>query len=199
MTDLDLFDPLREALADVRMHAPVVTILDRGNSLRRRRTTALLASACGIMGIAGFAGIAGFGLAGTQGPTHPQAVGWTVERVESNEIDVTVYQLKDVRGLEATLRDDGVPVVVTASMALPQGCQNWDDGTYDMGDVVTTSTQSGLPNGTGTELVLRPTLIPTGALLWLGLAQSGAPSGSTGPSGPIASGFVANTTACWST
>jgi hypothetical protein len=38
--------------------------------------------------------------------------------------------------------------------------------------------------------------IPQGALLWLGLAQTGAPAGSSGPAGPMSVGLFDDTAAC---
>ena len=103
-------------------------------------------------------------------------------------LKVTIREMEDPVGLQAALRADGARVVVTASLAWPAACSEWRGGNYRMGDrVVQTLNRTGLPSADGTEFVIRPSAIPAGALLWLGVSQTGKPSGVVGPPGPRAS------------
>jgi hypothetical protein len=87
--------------------------------------------------------------------------------------------------------------VVTASLALPAACGEWRGGNYRLGDrVVQTENRTGLPSGDGTEFLIRPSAIPTGALLWVGIAQTGRPEGVVGPPGTMSFGYLTAGQAC---
>ena len=205
MDDSALIAAVRGAFADVRMQPTADIVIIRGRALRRRRRLPAYAAAA-IAVAAGCAAVAfEQPLAPPTGPsrTHPTIstgdgtlAAWTVHESPTGEVQVTVYQMRDVAGLQARLRDDGVPAVVSSSLALPAGCTNWKDGNYSMGDVITDATLSGLPAADGTEFAIQPADIPQGVLLWIGLAQSGAPAGSAGPSGPMATGYMADVPSC---
>jgi len=203
MNDSDTIISLREAFADAHLRTNVGSVLARGRVLRRRRyLPALAASAVASCALAV---VAGAQLGGpepgttTPLPTSPPAglAAWTVTEGPKDVVGVTVRQMADVAGLQARLRADGVPVIVSGSLALPAGCSNWHHGRYDMENVITSATQSGLPTKSGIEFSIRSALIPPGAVLWIGLSQIGAPMGSPGPKGPVASGFMSDTVACY--
>ena len=63
------------------------------------------------------AGAAGAVLAGTMlaSPSQPtaQLAAWTVAKQSNGDIRVTINQLRDPAGLQATLRADGLPVNVS--------------------------------------------------------------------------------------
>jgi hypothetical protein len=197
---------LGAGLQEVVMRTPASAVLIRGRALRRRRR--LPATSVAILAIGASIGLgvgAGHGTAAIRpGPRSttvlPRPMGiltaWTVRKKTDGVIEVTVRQMKDIAGLETALRSDGVPVVVTASMAIPDGCAEFADGNYQMGDVITNATQSGLPDANGTEFSIRASVIPASAVLWIGLAQSGAPAGSSGPAGPMATAYFAASVAC---
>ena len=112
-------------------------------------------------------------------------------------LKVTIRQMKDPAGLQATLRADGARVVVTASLAWPAACREWRGGNYRMGDqVVQTENRTGLPSANGTEFLIKPSAIPAGALLWVGLSQTGKPAGVVGPPGPMSFGYLTAGRAC---
>jgi hypothetical protein len=70
---------------------------------------------------------------------------------------------------------------VTASLAWPAACAEWRGGNYRLADwVVQTENRNGLPTADGTEFLIRPSAIPTGALLWIGIGQTGRPKGVVG-------------------
>ena len=112
-------------------------------------------------------------------------------------LKVTIREMEDPSGLQATLRADGARVVVTASMAWPAACSEWRGGNYQMGDhVVQTENRTGLPSADGTEFLIRPSDIPAGALLWVGLGQTGKPKGVYGPPGPMSFGYLTANEVC---
>ena len=112
-------------------------------------------------------------------------------------LKVTIREMEDPSGLQATLRADGARVVVTASLAWPAACGEWRGGNYQMGDqVVQTENRTGLPSADGTEFLIKPSAIPAGALLWVGLSQTGKPAGVVGPPGPMSFGYLTAGEAC---
>jgi hypothetical protein len=87
--------------------------------------------------------------------------------------------------------------VVTDSLASPAGCLEWRAGNYRMGDqVVQSENRTGLPSADGTEFLITPSAIPAGALLWIGISQTGKPKGVLGPTGPTRLGYLTPSKAC---
>jgi hypothetical protein len=122
---------------------------------------------------------------------------WTVTENRDGTLTVTIREMVNASGLQATLRADGAPVVVTDSLAWPAGCIEWRAGDYRMGDqVVQSENRTGLPSVDGTEFHIKPSAIPTGALLWIGISQTGKPKGVFGPSGPTGFGYLSPSKAC---
>jgi hypothetical protein len=122
---------------------------------------------------------------------------WTVTESTDGTLKVTIREMDDAPGLQGTLRADGARVVVTASLAWPDACGEWRGGNYRMGDrVVQTANRTGLPSADGTEFLIRPSAIPTGALLWVGIGQTGRPKGVAGPPGVMSFGYLTATRAC---
>jgi len=129
-------------------------------------------------------------------PGKPAALtAWTVTH-SGRWLRVTIRQLADLPGLQATLRADGARVVVTGSLAWPSACSEWRSGNYRMGDVVRMRNVTGLPSRDGSEFYINPAQIPAGALLFIGQSPVGKPSGVTGPPGPMALGYLTDTPAC---
>jgi hypothetical protein len=137
----------------------------------------------------------GSGHRATPGATATLAA-WTVTENKDGTLKVTIREMKNAAGLQATLRADGARVVVTDSLAWPAACTEFRDGGYRMGQVVTTPNQTGLPTADGTEFLIKPSDIPEGALLWIGMAQTGRPKGVVGPPGPTSFGFLTPSKAC---
>jgi hypothetical protein len=122
---------------------------------------------------------------------------WTVTENRDGTLSVTIREMEDPSGLQATLRADRARVIVTASLAWPAGCSEWRGGNYTMGDqVVQTENRTGLPSANGTEFRIRPSDIPAGALLWVGLSQTGKPKGVVGTPGPMSFGYLTASEAC---
>ena len=59
---------------------------------------------------------------------------WTVTENRDGTLSVTIREMEDPSGLQATLRADGARVVVTASLAWPASCKGeWRGGNYHDG------------------------------------------------------------------
>lgn len=122
---------------------------------------------------------------------------WTVTEDKDGTLKVTIRELENASGLQATLRADGARVVVSASLAWPAACAEWRGGGYRMGDqVVQSSNRTGLPSPDGTVLLIEPSEIPAGALLWVGIGQAGKPKGVVGPPGTMGFSLLTATGAC---
>jgi hypothetical protein len=132
------------------------------------------------------------------GPSGSAALdAWTVTENRDGTVKVTIREMDDPAGLQARLRADGVRVVVTASLGWPAACGEWRGGHFTMGGrVLENLNRTGLPTADGTEFIIRPSLIPAAALLWLGISQTGKPSGVAGPPGPMSAGYLTATRAC---
>lgn len=218
MNDLDLRAIVRDELAGVRMEVPADAVLARGRAIRTRHRS-VRAGAAAVFAVAAVAGGLAFaapgrpsaqasGQPGTRpavgqgASTQPRATtpatltAWTVTR-SGHWLRVTIRQLTDLPGLQATLRADGARVVVTGSLAWPSSCSDWRGGDYRLGNVVRMRKVTGLPSRDGSEFYLNPAEIPAGALLFIGQSPVGKPSGLTGPPGPMTVGYLTDTPACF--
>ena len=132
MNDDELITLMREQRATVLMTSPVEEIVHRGRAVRARRRIRRLA---GALAVATGAAVAVTALAQGQGTAQPSArlAAWTVTRQSGGDILVTIRELTDPAGLQATLRADGIAArvdFVPSSGAraqplngLPPGCQ----------------------------------------------------------------------------
>jgi hypothetical protein len=125
MNDNELITVVRESVADVHSASPVAQIIRRGRALRARRR---LPGVVGAVTVAAGTALAVTTLLPSGHPgSHSASVrlaAWTVAKQANGDIDVTINQLKDPAGLQATLRADGLPVTVSFSgPMLSASCQ----------------------------------------------------------------------------
>jgi hypothetical protein len=169
MNDSELSTLVRESVADVHSATPVSQIINRGRAVRARRRIPAAAGALAVVAGAAVAVTmlpsAHPGLASSSDPgSHPatvhsataQLAAWTVTKQANGDIDVTINQLKDPAGLQATLRADGLPVTVTfsGSLALSASCQPYQTATLN--------TLSSVARIQGDSLVIDPAALPPG-------------------------------------
>jgi hypothetical protein len=199
MNDDDLTLIIRDSLADIRMTIPVTDVIRRGQSFRTRRRRAGSGVSVALATIGAL--VAGLLVAhlphhahGTNG--RIQLAAFTVTRQSADSVSVTIRQLTDLSGLQAALRADGIPVVVTNSINIPAGCSEWHGGRYSTAKTITLADKSGLPNTQGVEFSIHPSAIPEHAVLSLGLMPTGAPANSPGPPGPMSVGLLASSPTC---
>jgi hypothetical protein len=124
MNDDELTTMMREPFASVHMTLPLDTVVHRGRTLRRRRSRGLT----GAVALAGVAAVAVTVLTPGGQPPAARLAAWTVTKDSGGGISVTIRQVEDPAGLQATLRSDGVPARVTfasrdwVTKPLPAGC-----------------------------------------------------------------------------
>jgi hypothetical protein len=126
MNDDKLTTLLKEPFADVHMTMPLGQVVRHGRAVRTRRRR--LRGLTGAVALAGSA-IAAVALLVPGGhPVTARLAAWTVARDPDGGIKVTVNQMTDPGGLQATLRADGIPARVTfdpvdaMTQPLPAGC-----------------------------------------------------------------------------
>ncbi len=200
MTDDDMTLIIRDSFADIRMTTPLADILKCGESVSTRRRRAKSGALLALAALG--AVLAGIALShaphSSKAKTGVELAAFTVTRQSADAISVTVRKLTDLSGLQAELRADGIPVLVTNSINIPSGCTEWKAGNYSTAHAVTMANSTGLPDSNGIEFSIHPSAIPQGALLSLGLMPKGAPAGSPGPAGPMSVGLLTNTPTCQS-
>ena len=198
----DSLTTARDSLTGVHVTTPLDTIVRHGRVRRRRHRLAGLA---GAVAVAVGAAVAGTALlpAGHPASHQPrvQLAAWTVTRQPGGNVSVTIRQLHDPAGLQATLRADGVPATVTFLNQLNPACQPWPGaalhgmstpaGTILFNNVFP-PVPAGAPPGV---IVIRPSALPSG-----GGVQLAAGFGHAGP-GPgaiitIGAGLVRTSPQC---
>jgi hypothetical protein len=185
MSDNELTTMVRESVADVHSATPVAQIISRGSTLRARRRLSGAAAAALVVAAGSALAVTMLlpsGQPGLVSARHPgsrpapaRLAAWTVAMQANGDIDVTINQLKDPAGLQATLRADGLPVTVSFSgqLSLPPSCQPYSSGL---------STMNSVTQIRGDELVIDPSALPSGA----GLAIFDEPGAGV----PVLSGNV---------
>jgi hypothetical protein len=136
--------------------------------------------------------------------SHPASVrltAWTVARQANGDIDVTINQLQNPAGLQATLRADGLPVNVTFSGSLLNAsCQPYPGATLNAvtqihGDEMVID-PAALPSGVGLAIFDEPGAgvpVPSGTPPTLGpppAVRPTIPPLLTALNGPLAVGLV---------
>jgi hypothetical protein len=127
---------------------------------------------------------------------------WTVIKTPDGKVKVTIRQERDPAGLQATLRADGVRVVVTNALSWPTACSEWRSGNYTQGDaVVQSANRTGLPSADGTDVFINPSAIPAGALLWFNIdttdiTRFGPTKNLPGPPWVLEFGYLTDSQAC---
>jgi hypothetical protein len=129
-------DDLRQALAQRAAEVPgeAVDRLRNRNYRPRSRNRVLVAGAGAVTAAAVSAAVAVAALLPASHPAshHPrvQLAAWTVTRQADGIIHVTITELRDPAGLQATLRADGVPASVSFGNGQQTGCQSYPGGGF---------------------------------------------------------------------
>jgi hypothetical protein len=174
MNDNELSTAVRESVADIYSATPVAQIVSRGRAVRARRRIPVVAGALTVAAGTALAvttllpgGQAGLSSGRVALPAdHPASVtlaAWTVAKRANGDIDVTINQLKDPAGLQATLRADGLPVSVSFSgPVVSASCQPFEASMSTLRAVGQfrsdglTIDPSALPSGTGLAIFDEP-------------------------------------------
>ncbi len=165
MNDNEVSTAVRESVAHIHSATPVAQIIGRGRAVRARRRISGMAgtlalAACTGLAVAALLPSGHPGLVSAGHPSsHPASVrlaAWTVAKQANGNIDVTINQLKDPAGLQATLRAAGLPVTVSFSghLSLSALCQPYSS---------TLSAMNAVTQIHGNNLVIDPSALPSGA------------------------------------
>jgi hypothetical protein len=169
MSDDDVLRAVGDSVSAFQAgHRPSVEqIKSRARAQQRRR----LLPAAGALVAAGAVALAVTSLVpGASHRPHARLDAWTVSKQADGDIQVTISQLEDPSGLQATLRADGVPASVTFGQQNP-ACQSYPQtegnpglisqvfgipppGEHPAGAYVYDIDPSALPSGAGVEIVL---------------------------------------------
>ena len=122
------------------------------------------------------------GLSSSHPGSHPataRLAAWTVAKQANGDIDVTINQLKDPAGLQATLRADGLPVTVSFSGPMPSAsCQPYRASRSALRTVAQFHRD---------DLAIDPSALPSGTGVAIydeaGRGLDRTPSGTTAPHG----------------
>ncbi|MGH3202962.1 MAG: hypothetical protein ACRDOA_15325 [Streptosporangiaceae bacterium] len=175
MNDQELITAVKQSVSGVHMRVPAEQIVSRSRAIRSRRTIPAVA---GTLAVAAGAALAVTGTLGSSAPAgHPataQLAAWTVTEQANGDIKVTIRELRDPAGLQATLRADGVPASVTFAGQQNPACQGYSAGGSQsqrrqrLGSVVTA------PAGGAYVLIIHPSAIPSGAgvEIWSGFGNN---------------------------
>jgi hypothetical protein len=178
MNDEELITLVREQRTKVPMTVPVEEILSRGRAVRARRRIPGLA---GVLAVAAGAAVAVAVLVpyGHQRPGQPgaQLAAWTVTKQADGDVYVTIRELRDPAGLQATLRADGVPAYVSTTSA---ACLRWTGSSAFPPGFLPLKTRAQASRGVA--MVIDPAAIPRGTAL--GIVD--IPPAGTHPAGAIA-------------
>ncbi len=205
MNDDELATIVRDSVTGVHANTSVNQIVSRGRAVRARRRIPGVAAA--MAGVAG-AALAVVALVPSSHPANrvptAQLAAWTVAKHTDGDIYVTINELRDPAGLQATLRADGLPVNVSFSgPPLSTSCQA-DDATKDvLRAVAEFKTSDGRA-----YLVIHPSALPSGVGVSIfdkpGAGKPPARPRTRGPgslppagiTGPLAIGLVHESQAC---
>jgi hypothetical protein len=175
MNDSELCTAVRESVTDIHSAAPLAQIISRGRAMRARRRIPAVAAGLALAACTGVA-VASLTSAGHPGPgsaggsaDYPgsdhagvRLAAWTVAKQANGDIDVTVNQLEDAAGLQATLRADGLPVTVSFSghLRLSPSCRPYATASMNAVTVIRGDTlvidRSALPSGAGVAISVEP-------------------------------------------
>lgn len=167
----------RDSLTEVHMTTPLDTIVRHGRARRRRHR---------LTGLAGAAVVAvGTVLAVTALPpaSHPashqprvQLAAWTVTQQPGGVIHVTLRELRDPAGLQATLRADGVPASVSFGNGQQTACRPYPGGGFlTSGNPTLINSVFPPYSGPGTAVSIRPSALPSGTGVLLAFLQRSQP------------------------
>ncbi len=173
----DSLTTARDSLTDVHMTTPLDTIVRHGRARRRRHK---------LTGLAGAAIVAvGTVLAVTALPqaSHPashqprvELAAWTVTQQPGGIIHVTLRELRDPAGLQATLRAVGVPASVSFGNGQQTACRPYPGGGFlTSGNPTLINSVFPPYSGPGTAVSIRPSALPRGTGVLLAFLQRSQP------------------------
>jgi hypothetical protein len=160
MNDNELITAVRDSFTDVHSATPVERIVGRGRALRTRRRVPRVAAG---LGAAAAAAVAVTVALPASHPASAQLAAWTVARQDNGSIQVTIRELRDPAGLQATLRADGVPASVTFGGQPNLACQGYQSSGSPSQYRQLLSSVVAAPGAGRDVMVIHPAALPSGA------------------------------------
>jgi hypothetical protein len=159
MNDNELMTAVREQRNKVQMTTPVEQIIRRGRAVRTRRRIPGIAGAVAVVAVAAVAVPALLAPSHQPGRQHrAELAAWTITEQADGNIYVTVRELRDPAGLQATLRADGVPASVAFHGQQNPACQGYPASQALLGQVFPSPAPPPRP-----RVVINPSALPRGA------------------------------------
>jgi hypothetical protein len=181
MNDNELITAVRESFTDVHSTTPAAQIVTRGRTVRTRRRIPVVT---GALAVAAGAALALTTLlpASQAAPTTAQLTAWTVVKQADGSVYVTIREMRDPAGLQATLRADGVPAYVGfPGHPLPKYCHRERASLAQMKSVfhfIPGASQAN-PADRHAIMVIHPSALPTGTGVSIGDGLASGPDGTT--------------------
>jgi hypothetical protein len=169
----DRLAEVRDSLGEAYPSIPVTEIIARARRHRVRRR--LISGMTGVLVLAAGAAVAVTELMPASHPAshqpRVQLAAWTVVQQPGGIIHVTIRELRDPAGLQATLRADGVPASVSFGNGQQTACLPYPGGGF------TTSANPALINSVfpGPGVNIRPSALPSGTGVLLAFTQRSHP------------------------
>jgi hypothetical protein len=169
----DSLTTARDSLTEVHMTTPLDTIVRHGRARRRRhRLTGLAGAAIVAVG----AVLAVTALPSASHQPRVQLAAWTVTQQPGGIIHVTLRELHDPTGLQATLRAEGVPASVSFGNGQQTACLPYPGGGFlTSGNPTLINSVFPPYSGPGTAVSIRPSALPSGAGVLLAFLQRSQP------------------------
>jgi hypothetical protein len=173
---------VRDSLGEAHPSIPASEIIARAR--RRHLRSRLIPGITCVLALAAGTAVAVTALLPSSQPaSHParvQLAAWTVVKQPGGNVFVTIRQLHNPAGLQATLRADGVPATVTFLGQLNPACYPWPGAGLrgphtPAGDTLIDNVFPPAPPGAPPGvIVIRPSALPSGGGVQLAASFGGA-------------------------
>jgi hypothetical protein len=173
----DSLTTARDSLTEVHMNTQVDTIVRHGRARRRRHKLSSLAGAA-VVAVGAVLAVTALLPASHPASHQPrvQLAAWTVTQQPGGIIHVTLRELRDPAGLQATLRADGVPASVSFGNGQQTACLPYPGGGFlTSGNPTLISSVFPPYPGPGTAVSIRPSALPAGTGVLLAFLQRSQP------------------------
>jgi hypothetical protein len=159
----DFLATARDSLTEVHMDTPPDMIVRKGRGRRRRHRLAGAAGALAGMALVALALTTLLAAGQADHQATARLAAWTVTRQANGDVTVTISQLQDPAGLQATLQADGVPANVSFSgPPVSPACDLYRVGTFSESAAQLNSVVQLDPGDQSAILVIQPSALPSG-------------------------------------
>jgi hypothetical protein len=173
----DRLAEVRDSLGEAHPSIPASEIIARASRRRVRRR--LIPGMAGVLALAAGATVAVIALLPASHPAshqpRVQLAAWTVVRQPGGIIHITISELRDPAGLQATLRADGVPASVSFGNGQQTACLPYPGGGFETSGNPTLINSVFPPGSPSGGVNIRPSALPSGTGVLLAFLQRSQP------------------------